>query len=1077
MLQSTFFHHSEFFPQQEMNNLLLLQTTGLIGRDQEIVTISQLLQNPAMRLLTIAGPGGVGKTRLALQVASLVARDFSDGVRWISLSPLKDPLLVLHAIIQELGIAEDGEEPLLARVQAFLQEKHLLLLLDNFEQITPAALLLTELLLTCPGLKIVVTSREILRIRIEHVFVLHPLALPDLEQRLAVEDLSQYASVALFVQRARAVRPDFYITSANALTVAQICHRLDGLPLAIELAVARLKFLPLAELLIRLEHRLTLLTDGARDLPCRQQTLHNTLTWSYDLLSTEEQLVFRLLAVFVRGCTLESAEFVYATLYQNRIDMLAVITSLMNKSLLHQVERVDTGEIRLTMLEVVREYGQECLVRCNEIETVSRTHAWYYLVLAEKASAEMRTTREAEWLDCLEQEYDDLRTALTWLLSRAQVEEALRFCIALCSFWLTRDHLQEGYQWTNKALRASEKGEVAQALKARVLLVGGMLASAQGEHHYSTACWQESLEVYQQLNDHQGMACVLHKLARNQARYNPSQASLLYQKSLSLARENQDLLTIVDVLLSLADEATALGDFARARTHFEDSVVLARTRGDQRSLAYGLGGLGQIAIREAAYAEANMLLQESLTLYRILKDRVGTAFVLISLGIATLYQGDYKIARALIDKSAITSQAMGSRHKVASYLGLLGEMALGEQRDESLLAHLLLRESLTLIKETKHEESLALKFFTLGCMEYAQSNFLTALHLLEESLVLFTRQDNQVMLAAVLSKLGEVYARQGNYQRAGALMEKSLHLTRELDARWIMVSRLSNLGLVLLNEGNPGRAQVLIEEGVMVAREMHDHRYLADALGIQGLFFLHQGNYLMARTCLDESLSLAKETGDSASTAYRLADLGLLAICQKRFADARPLLEESLSLAMQMNQQWFIASCLERLGAVVAGQHQPVWATQLWAAAAAIRTTITAPISSIECPLYETALANVRIQLGEDLFIASWKAGFSMTDREVLNEQSSPLANEKTLPRSTTVLLVDPLPEVAETDLSQREHEVLRLVAMGLTNPQIAEHLVISPRTVQAHLRSIYQKLAVTSRSGATRYAIEHHLG
>ncbi len=1055
--------------------MLLLQSTGLVGRDQEITIVSALLQDSDIRLLTIAGPGGVGKTRLALQVASMVTQHFSDGVRWISLAPLKDPLLILLAIVQELGIAEDGEEPLLARVEAFLQEKPLLLLLDNFEQVTSAALILTELLSICPGLKIVVTSREILRIRIERVFVLLPLALPDLKQLPEVASLTHCASVALFVQRARAVRPDFYITPANALAVAQICHRLDGLPLAIELAAARLKFLPISELLERLEHRLALLTDGARDLPRRQQTLRNTLTWSYDLLSAEEQLVFRLLAVFVRGCTLESAEFVYSTLHQNETDVMTVITSLINKSLLHQVERPGSGAIRLTMLEVVREYGLECLARCNEVEAASRAHAWHYLGLAERANSEMRTTREAEWLDCLEQEYADLRAAFDWFLSHEQIEAALLFCVALCFFWLVRDHPQEGYHWMTRVMTACEKGEVAPDLKARGFLAAGMLASSQGEYQRSTAYWQKSLEIRKQLNDQAGSACVLHKLARNQARHNPSQASQLYQKSLSLARKHGDLLTTIDILLSLADGTTALGDFARARTLFEESVALARTRGDQRSLAYGLGGLGQIAIREGAYAEADRLLQESLTLYRALKDRVGTAFVLISLGIATLYQGDYKIARALIDKSAFTSQAMGSLSKVASYLGLLGEVALKKQRDESPPTHILFKESLSLLKEATHEEGLAFKFFTLGCMEYMQGNFPAALHLLEESQALFTHQDNQVMVATALSKLGDVYARQGNYQRARTLMEKSLHLTRELDARWIMSFRLSNLGLVLLNEGDLYRAQVLIEEGVVVAREMNDHRYLADALGVQGLFHLHAGNYPLARACLDKSLALAQEAEDSASTAYRLADLGLLAICQRRFAAARPLIEKSLALAMQMNHQWFIASCLERLGEAVGAQDQPVWATQLWATAAAIRTTIGAPIPPLERPPYEAALAAARLQLGEDLFTASWENGFSMTAHEVLAGQSSPPKTEETPPQALD-MPVDSLPAV-ETDLSQREREVLRLVARGLTNPQIARHLVISPRTVQAHLRSIYQKLAVTSRSGATRYAIEHHLG
>lgn len=1074
MLPSTPIQHPGILPKQEIKNLLLVQSTGLVGREKEIASASALLQRQDVRLLTITGPGGVGKTSLALHVTLAVTEHFSAGVYRVSLSPLKDPELVIPAIAQELGLAEDGEEPLLQRVKTYLREKKLLLLLDNFEQVSGASLALTELLSSCHDLKIIVTSREILHIRIEHVFVLSPLALPDLKNLPDFDQISCYASIALFVQRARTVKPDFHLTPANASAIALICTRLDGLPLAIELAAARIKFLPLHSLLARLEHRLNILTDGARDLPRRQQTLRNTLSWSYDLLSPEEQLIFRLLSIFVRGCTLESVEYVYSALYKSATNVLPVIASLVDKSLIQLLEQPAHGEMRLAMLETVREYGQECLIRCNEANTVAMVHAQYYVNLVEKAELELRKEQQAEWLERLEQEYDDLRAALGWFLVRERPEMALRFCAALCPFWLITDRSHEGYQWMKKALALDQPELVAADLQARALLAAGTLASSQGEHRQSTDYWQRGLELYKQLDDQQGMARVLHKLAGNYARHSPAKAYMFYQKSLALAREEENLATTIDVLISLADETASFGDFARAREFFTEAVALARVLGDKRSIAYGLRGLGHIAIRLGAYAEAHTLLNESLALYRDMKDNVGTAFVLISLGIATLFQGDYKIAQALIDKSALTSQEMGNRHKVANYLSLLGEVALHSQRDESLLAHPLLKESMAMLKETSNEEGIASKLFTLGCLEYVQGIFPAAIQLLEESLALFTRQENHVMAAASLSKLGHVYARLGKYQRARALMEQSLNLTREIGARWIMSFRLSHLGLVLLNEGDHSRARVLMEEGVAVARETEDRRYIADALGVMGLLHLHEGDYPAALTCLEESLALAKEVEDSSSMAYRLADLGLLAIYQGQMEKARPLIEESLALSMQMNHQWFIASCLERLGEVVVAENQALWAAQLWGAAAAIRTALATPIPPIERAPYEAAVEAAHLQLGEELFATSWETGLSLNARQAIDlRPTMPDETRDTRPQ-LAIRLVAPLE--SDTSLTQRESEVLRLVAGGLTNLQIAEQLVISPRTVQTHLSSIYHKLAVSSRSGATRYAIEHNL-
>src|SRR3989440_1215090 len=384
------------------------QLTPLIGREQEIQAACALLEQPEVRLVTLTGTGGVGKTRLSLQVATDLLNDFADGVCFVPLAPISDPDLVLPTIAQTLGIKEAGERPFKDLLQAHLRDKHLLLLLDNFEQVLAAAPELSDLLVGCPQLKILVTSRAVLHIRCEHEFPVPPLALPDLTHLPESEALTQYAAVALFLQSAQAAKPDFQLTGTNARAIAEICVRLDGLPLAIELAAARIKLLPPQRLLTRLEHRLQVLTMGAQDVPARQQTLRNMLAWSYDLLDAGEQLLFRRLSVFVGGTTLEAIAALYMALGDEPGQVLDGIASLIDKSLLQQSEQ-EAEEPRFVMLETIREYGRETLTVRGEVNATCQAHAVSYLALAEAAEQEWEGPQEAVSFARLEHEHDNLR--------------------------------------------------------------------------------------------------------------------------------------------------------------------------------------------------------------------------------------------------------------------------------------------------------------------------------------------------------------------------------------------------------------------------------------------------------------------------------------------------------------------------------------------------------------------------------------------------------------------------------------------------------------------------------------------
>ena len=665
--------------QQVSKHTLPAHLTPLLGREQEVAAACTLLRRPEVRLVTLTGTGGIGKTRLAVRIATEVLADFPDGVFFVSLAPISNPALVIPTIAQTFTLRETADQPPLEHLKTYLREKHLLLLLDNFEQVLEAAVLLTELLQACPSLKMVVTSRFVLHVSGEHEFSVPPLALPDLTQLPEIEALPQYAAVALFLQRTRAIKPQFQLTDTNARVVAEICVRLEGLPLAIELAAARVKLFHPQALLARLSQRLTVLRSGARDAPVRQQSLRNTITWSYELLNAGEQRLFWRLSVFVGGCTLEAIEAVCAAPDKSNGAgwVLDGVASLIDKSLLQQTEQED-GEPRFVMLETIREYGLERLTASGEMEDTQWAHTAYYLMLAEGAESELKGPQQVVWLERLEREHDNLRAALRWSMEQGEaghsMERALRLGGALGELWIVHGHWSEGRTFLERALAGSEG--VMASVRAKALEAAAILAQCQDDSDRAAALCEESLALYRGLGDIAGIALSLYLLGSiTRDRSNFAAACSLIEESLTLYREVGDTRAIASSLSRLAWVAHDQGEYAKARSLGEESLALFKEVDDKGNIASSLFQLACVIFVQGDFATARPLLEEALALFRELADKEGIAHCFYLSGWLALSQGDAAMARSLEEESLVLYKEIGTPWGVAMSLSLLGRVA------------------------------------------------------------------------------------------------------------------------------------------------------------------------------------------------------------------------------------------------------------------------------------------------------------------------------------------------------------------------------------------------------------------
>ncbi|HLV80471.1 MAG TPA: tetratricopeptide repeat protein, partial [Chthonomonadaceae bacterium] len=896
---------------------LPLALSSFIGREHEQAEVRALLE--AARLVTLTGTGGVGKTRLALAVAAELAEGFANGVWLVELAALADPALVSHAVARAVGLREEPGRAVQDTLAASLRPRHLLLVLDNCEHLLPACAELADTLLhVCPQLQILTTSREGMHIAGESLYRVPSLSLPVPELHPTPASLYMSEAARLFIERAMAVRPDFAVTDTNAAILASVCHRLDGIPLAMELAAARARSLTLEEIHTRLNHGFALLTGGNRMALPRQQTLRATIDWSYALLTEPERLLLHRLSVFAGGWTVETAEQVCADeeaeedfSLPNRkgkiapAEILDLLTSLVDKSL--GVAELHTERTRYRMLETVRQYGAEKLRESGEEAEYKRRHCVWCLTLAEAAAPKLTGPEQGEWLQRLEREYDNLQAALFWSLQIAEGRDAdpqpsahrqipLRLCAALGQFWRMRGHLEGGRSGCEAALKTEEAQERTVAL-AQTWGQAGALADLQGDFHAARTYFAQGLEIFQEIGDRKGIAISLG---------------------------------------NMGSVAHGQGDYTVARAYFEQSLELCREVGDRKGIANALGNLGIVASNQNDYVSARAYFAQSLELCRELGNRSGIAQMLGNMGVAANRQGDYAAARDYFEQSQEIKRELGDR------------------------------------------QGLAYGFINLGVIANDQSDYAAARAYYEQSLETFQEIGDRKGIAYVLGNLGVVANYQGDYPTARDYQERSLEIKREVGDRMGIAHALGNLGIIANNQSDYASARAYFEQSLELCREIGDQSSIAIGLGGLGQVAFDQGDYVSAQTYEEQSLDIYKTIGHRSGIAHALGNLGRVANARCDYTAARAYCTESLTIIREMGLGRDAVYSLEYLAGALLEQGEAQKAMRLWGAAHALRQSIHLPRPPNERVQYDRQVNQARSVVGHDVFDAAWEEGQGM---------------------------------------------------------------------------------------------------
>jgi predicted ATPase/transcriptional regulator with XRE-family HTH domain len=812
-------------PQHNLPN----PATPLVGRAREVEVVSNLLRQTDARLVTLTGPGGTGKTRLAIQIGKSLLAHFSGGIFLVSLAPITDPALVPSAIARALGVREAGSRTLEDTLKDVLRDRHILLILDNFEQVTPAASHIGDLLEAAPDLKVLVTSRALLRLYGEYEFVVPPLALPDRTPGalLSTSDMLKFPAVTLFVQRARAAKASFELTPANAPAVAEICARLDGLPLAMELAAARVKLFSPHAMLSRLGSRLTLLTGGARNLDPRHQTLRSAIDWSYNLLDPDEQALFASISVFSGGCTLQAVEAICSNLEfrianfefdraENKIrnsqseipNPFDLLTSLLDKSMLRQ-EEDESGEPRFLMLETIREYASEQLVLGGVEKALRQQHALYYLEFAEAVDVGLRGPEQLAWLARAEREHDNLRAALGWSLENGQVEIAARLGISLWLFWYAHGHLSEGRRWLSLALdmlsRTPAQDNMYAGLRARLLYSAGMLASYQGDFTASLAHFEESLTLGKELGSNTHVAYARSGqgwVMQCQADY--EQSRVILEEALAGLRAIGDKWTCAQVLNILGFIAQMHGDGQDARALYSESLALYQELGSRWGSRGPLTNLGWVTQLLGDYRRGAEYYVQSLEIAREIGDKWGTGEVLHRLGQTEFYTGNYSEAAPPLEEALSLFKELGDKYGIAWALHMLGQVKLSLDAPDSAEAYQ--AESLTLFQELGEKFGTAWSMRGLGQVALYRGDVDTATSHLTQSLDMAREQNERLGIILALNGLAQLALKSGDHERADAMLRECVALAQQSEMKRRIAMTLTGLAAIASVMGRPEQA-------------------------------------------------------------------------------------------------------------------------------------------------------------------------------------------------------------------------------------------------------------------------------
>ncbi len=815
-------------------------TTSFVGRDFDLVSVVALLTRPTVRLLTLTGPPGIGKTRLSQQVASHMTSHFPDGVFFVSLAPIFDPSLVASTIAQVVEAKEVADETPIETLKQYLRGREVLLVLDNFEHVLDAGPLVAELLATCDGLKIMVTSREALHVYGEQLYHVPPLRLPQKGVELNASAIAQWDSVELFVQRARSVKPDLVIDDASAKPVAEICRRLDGLPLAIELAAAYSNILSPADILSRLDNRLKLLTGGGRDLSPRHKTLREAIAWSYDLLDQEEKRLFCSLSVFVDGCTTEALDRVISLTDDTRggisnstgshsRDALDLLRSLVGKSLLQQ-EGGPGGQSRYSMLETIREYGLERLSERREAAAARRAHARFMLEFAEKAEPHLPSADRAVWLLRLDAELDNLRAALVWSQSEeGDAELGMRLAGALHWYWHFKGSVNEASRWLDSNVTAgiaqvvnrspnSEGGLAAGPngpTVAKIVFASGRLAEYFRDQQTALPLLQASLGMFRRLGDERSAAYALMPLARIKAHANDLEAQNHAAEGVATFRRLGDRWGLAYALDIWGDITWVLGDLAHAAELKKESYNIYFELGDTRYAAYELGQVGLAEMQLGDLALSRSCLDQAATISRQVRDEGTLAVALRGLGMLAQLSGDYVDAETYYGESVLLYTEMGDRLRKAATTRNLGHVAVMQGKYEQALS--MYTESLAICRDIGNERGVALALAGFAGLAGACSNSGVAAKLLASALpdgsVSYTTASSSDLAfysyprAMLDAALGEVGKEEFSGEEKAFDLERAIVLAQEMSLPSGIARAATRASLAASSGGNQSLAE------------------------------------------------------------------------------------------------------------------------------------------------------------------------------------------------------------------------------------------------------------------------------